>query len=62
MGFLTGYKTILGALAAMLTGLALVARSLSANDVDVDAVLRGISMVGVGLAALGIGHKIERKR
>jgi len=61
MKLLQGYKTTLGSVAAILTGLALVVRSLSANDVMWDEVLRGFSIMSVGFAAFGIGHKIERK-
>jgi hypothetical protein len=57
---LTGYKTRLGAIGLMLTGLGMVAKSLS-EGFSWGEISDGIGLALTGLAAWGIGHKIERQ-
>jgi hypothetical protein len=56
---LTGYKTKLGAAGLLLMGLAKIATAIS-NDFNSEDLTEGISLVAAGLAAFGIGSKIDR--
>jgi hypothetical protein len=57
---LTGYKTKIGAAGLILTGLGMVAKSLS-EGFNWTELSDGIGIALTGLAAWGIGHKIERQ-
>lgn len=57
---LTGYKTKLGAAGLVLTGLARIATSLS-DGFNWAEISEGIGLVAAGLAAFGIGAKIDRQ-
>ncbi len=63
MQFLNGFKTILGIAIALLACLVSHGFSLSALLDCIKQVGSGQTMVGVGLgiASLGIAHKIEKK-
>jgi hypothetical protein len=57
---LTGYKTKFGAAGMVLTGLGMVAKSLS-EGFDWSEISDGIGLALMGLAAWGIGAKIDRQ-
>lgn len=57
---LKGYKTKLGAAGLILTGLAQLVTVLS-GDFSPSDLTEGISLIAAGLAAIGIGAKIDRK-
>lgn len=57
---LTGYKTKLGAAGLVFTGLARIAISLS-EGFNWSEISEGIGLVATGLAAWGIGAKIDRR-
>lgn len=57
---LTGYKTTLGAAGLVLMGLAKIFSAVS-GDMNTDDLTEGAGLIAAGLAAFGIGSKIERK-
>jgi hypothetical protein len=57
---MTGWKTKLGGVSMILTGLGLVIKGVV--ETEGDSITEGISLLGMGFAALGIGHKIEKAR
>jgi hypothetical protein len=65
---MTGWKTKLGAGGMIATGLGMCLGGLSAGGSEVgfnpDWVLfgEGIAMINLGIATLGIGHKIEKAK
>ena len=62
MDFLPRWKTTLGAIGSMMGGVALGLRTLLSEDgIDFDQLLAAWAMTSLGLAAFGIGKKIERK-
>ena len=62
MDFAKGWKTTLGSIGAVLGGIALGLRTLLSEDgMDWDQLMQAWAMTSLGLAAFGIGKKIERK-
>lgn len=57
---LKGYKTKLGAAGLILSGLAQLAIAFS-GDFSQSDLTEGISLIAAGLAAIGIGAKIDGK-
>ena len=57
-GFLTGWKTYLGGITIIVAALSCVLNQLSSGDVThlTDCIARA----GEGLAAVGLGHKLQR--
>ena len=56
---MTGWKTKLGGLALILSGLGLGLVGIS-EGFDMDKLVQAGAMIGAGFTALGIGHKIEK--
>ena len=62
MDFLPRWKTTLGAIGSILIGIGLGLRILLSEDgIDWDRLMEAGAMISLGLAAFGIGKKIERK-
>lgn len=59
---MTGWKTWTGAAALFLGGVAKIAQAL-ANFPDIDGATfkEGVELIGLGLVAVGIGHKLEKR-
>ncbi len=55
-----GWKTKLGGVSMILTGLGMAIKGLLEGEGD--SITEGVSLLGMGLAAIGIGHKIEKAR
>ncbi len=55
---MSGWKTKTGGIAVILTGLATAIEGFNKGDWNQVAV--GVAMMGGGLTALGVGHKIEK--
>ena len=52
MGFLDGYKTIIGAVGMVASGVAIIAQGMSSGDWS--TVPEGIAAISAGLALLGV--------
>jgi len=57
---LTGWKTWVAAIGGMAAGVAKMASSAVSDPLDANGVYEGFIIFLAGLAALGIGHKIEK--
>ena len=55
-----GYRTTIGAIGLVLAGVARIATSIG-NDFSWDEISAGFAAICMGLAAFGIGSKIDRK-
>ena len=57
-----GWKTKVGAIGLVLTGIGTVIGGIDFETfaVDSDKLTTGFGMIGAGLTAFGIGHKIEK--
>jgi len=55
-----GWKTKAGAVGVMLGGLSVILGALTADPMNLEALMGGVTTVGIGLGMLGIGHKIEK--
>ena len=55
-----GWKTKLGGVSMIRTGLGLAIKGLVEGEGD--SITEGISLLGMGFAAIGIGHKIEKAK
>lgn len=53
-----GWKTKLGGIAVILSGLAYAINGLLTNDFT--AMLQGFAAAGGGLGAIGLGHKVDK--
>ena len=58
-GVMKGWKTWAGGIGLILTGLGMIATGV-VNDLDLAKIQEGIALVGAGLVAIGLGHKIDR--
>ena len=62
MDFLKGWKTTLGSIGTILGGAAMMAKALTAEEgLDFQMLMAGWTTISLGLAAFGIGKKVERK-
>jgi hypothetical protein len=57
---MTGWKSKLGGAGMIATGIGMVISGLLAQPMDGDMVFKGFAMVGGGITAIGIAHKIEK--
>lgn len=57
---MTGWKTKFGGAGMILAGLGMVIAGLVADPMDGTKITEGIALIGAGLGAIGIGHKIEK--
>jgi sulfite exporter TauE/SafE len=57
---MTGWKTKAAAAGLILSGLGMIIAGIVAEVTDVTKILEGWTLIMAGLAALGIGHKIEK--
>ncbi|MHA1951887.1 MAG: hypothetical protein ACW987_18730 [Candidatus Thorarchaeota archaeon] len=59
---MTGWKTWAGGLSLICTGLGVCLSAISFDPFTVDGekVTAGVGMIGAGLTAIGIGHKVEK--
>lgn len=57
---MTGWKTKTAGIAAILTGLGLVLKGITADVFDFDSIKQGVVAIIAGLAVLGIGHKLDK--
>jgi hypothetical protein len=59
---ISGWKTLLGGIGAILTGAATVfdAVTLEPLAVDPEKLKAGISLISGGFIAIGLGHKIDK--
>ena len=55
-----GWKTWTGGIGMILSGGALIATALASDPVDFVKVAEGIALISAGLAAIGVGFKIEK--
>ena len=55
---MTGWKTKTGGIVIILTGLAAAIKGF--NEGNWDEVAAGVAMIGGGLTAIGLGHKVEK--
>ena len=55
---MTGWKTLTGGIAVILTGIATAIEGF--NKGDWNQVAAGIALAGGGLTAIGVAHKIEK--
>ena len=58
--FLDGYKTYIAGIGVIFTGLAMIADGLATEPVDTQKIYNGILTISAGLAACGIGHKLDK--
>ena len=59
---MTGWKTKLGGAGLILSGLGAVIAGFVAEPMNGEMIVAGIGMISTGLAAIGIGHKIEKAK
>lgn len=59
-GLMGGWKTWAGSILAISTGIGMVAKEVVDGTFDFGKITTGIGMVAGGLAALGIGHKVDK--
>ena len=57
---MTGWKTWAAAIGLMLSGLGLALAGVVADPMDFTKIAEGWTLIMAGLAAIGIGHKIEK--
>lgn len=57
---MTGWKTKLGGIGLILTGLSMIIAAVSGDHFDVTKIQEGAMTAMSGFAVLGIGHKIEK--
>jgi len=57
---MSGWKTWVGGLGMIATGIGTVIGGILAEPLDWAAVEKGIALIAGGIAVLGIGHKIEK--
>jgi hypothetical protein len=55
-----GWKTWVGGLGIIFSGLSLAMAGVVSDPMNFDHVMQGLALAGTGLAAIGIGHKIEK--
>ena len=62
--FMDGYKTITGAIGMILAGALMIIKGFNFETMTVsgDGINEGIGMIGLGMAALGIGGKFDKAR
>lgn len=61
LGFLNGYKTRIGAIGLMMTGLGMIAAGIAHDGgIDKQMIIGGFGTFSAGLSALGLGHKAEK--
>jgi len=61
--FLDGYKTYIAGIGVICTGIAMIATALTPDamsQIDPQKIYEGLVMVGGGLAAIGLGHKLDK--
>lgn len=59
---MTGWKTKVAGVGAILTGLGLALAGLAADPVNSTQAIQGVLVVLGGLTALGLGHKVDKLR
>ena len=59
---MTGWKTKLGGAGLILSGAGMVIAGVLEEPINGSMMSQGIALIGAGLAALGIGHKIEKAK
>ena len=57
---MTGWKTKLGGAGMIMAGLGAVIAGFVAEPMNGEMIVGGIALISSGIAALGIGHKIEK--
>ena len=57
---MTGWKTKLGGAGLILSGIGSIIAGFVAEPMNGEMIAAGMGLIGAGLAALGIGHKIEK--
>lgn len=55
-----GWKTKVAAVVLMLTGALAIAKEIADGTFNFDEISKGMVIIGNGLAALGIGHKLDK--
>ena len=60
VGFMTGWKTWAGGLSLIGAGIATIFATVSSGEFNMDEIAKGLGMLGAGLSAIGLGHKIEK--
>ena len=59
---MTGWKTKLGGAGMILSGLGMLIGGYVANPINGEMMAEGVTLISAGLAAIGIGHKIEKAK
>ncbi len=59
---MTGWKTKLAGAGVILTGIGVVIAGLLATPIDYSEVAKGVLTAFGGLAAIGLGHKLDKVR
>jgi hypothetical protein len=54
-----GWKTWTGGIGMILSGAAMIVGGIG-DSLDVDAITKGVALIAAGIAALGVGHKVEK--
>lgn len=57
-----GWKTWVAGIGTICTGLGMIAAGVTAEPMDLDLIVKGVTTVMAGLAIIGIGHKIEKNK
>ena len=57
---MNGWKTTLGGVSSILTGLAVFAKAYSDGTLDIHTMQTGMGFISAGIAAIGIGHKLDK--
>lgn len=55
-----GWKTKLGGVGAVLTGIGLIIAGVLADPMDGTKIIEGIAAISAGFVALGLGHKADK--
>lgn len=57
---LDGHKTTLGSVGLVLLGLYTIVNTMASDAPSTDEIMTGVGYISTGLAAFGIGHKVEK--
>ena len=55
-----GWKTKLGGIGGILSGLAIIAAAFTAQTFDYQTIITGLLAISGGFAAIGLGHKADK--
>ena len=58
--FMKGWKTLAGGIGLIASGIGLIAKEIVEGTFNYEAIMNGVSLIGAGFAAIGLGHKIQK--